>query len=30
MWEKVKVSVGHPDFGDKLRKFIVAYNSKHI
>ena len=30
MWEKGKVSVGHPDYGDKLRAFIVAYNAKHM
>ena len=30
MWERVKVAIGHPDFAEKLRAFIVAYNSKHI
>ena len=30
MWERVKVSVGHPDYSEKLKSFIVAYNAKHL
>jgi hypothetical protein len=30
LWERVKVSIGHPDFAERLRAFIVAYNAKHL
>lgn len=30
LWERVKVSIGHPEFADRLRAFIVAYNAKHL
>ena len=29
-WERVKVSPNHPEFGEKLKSFIVAYNARHI
>ena len=30
IWEKVKVGLDHPNFSEKLRSFVVAYNSKHL
>ena len=30
LWDKVKVSVGHPDFAVKLKAFIAAYNARHM
>ena len=31
MWEKGwKVSTSHNSFGEKLRKFLVAYNSNNV
>ena len=30
LWDRVKVAVGHPDFAEKLRAFIAAYNAKHF
>ena len=31
MWENGwKVSASHKEFGEKLRKFLVAYNSNNI
>ena len=30
LWDKVKVTAGHPDFPEKLRDFIAAYNARHM
>ena len=30
LWERVKVSSGHPEFGERLKAAVTAYNSKHI
>ena len=30
LWERVKVSSGHPEFGERLKSFIVAYNARHL
>ena len=29
-WEKVKVDSSHPEFGERLKAAISAYNAKHI
>ena len=29
-WEKVKVDPSHPEFGERLKAAISAYNAKHI
>ena len=29
-WEKVKVDPSHPEFGERLKAAVSAYNSKHI
>ena len=30
MWDRVKVGSDHPNFGERLREFISAYNAKHV
>ena len=30
LWQRVKVPVDHPEFGERLRNFLVSYNARHI
>ena len=29
-WERYKVDINHPEFGERLKAAIVAYNSRHL